>query len=512
MALQDSDGFIRRVLSRVSGLFIRRGEQSAGPLAYAETAAKPVTFETAMQVSAFWACARLISETVSCLPLTMYRLDGRSRVVETEHPLYRLLQFRPNQYQNRVEFFETLTLQLCTAGNGYARIDRDSAGRIMALTPLMAAQTTPMLLSDGTVTYAHQSDTGVSVFSAENVWHVKLFGNGIVGLSPLDYARNALSLAQAGEARALATFRNGSKPSGLLMVDAALNKEQRAEIRASFAELAEGNTDSLIVLDKFMQYQAVSMTPQDVELLASRRFQMEDIARFMGVPSVLINDTSQTTAWGTGIRSIIEGWYKLGLRPYLERLEMSARASLLALQDRERYELEFDFDGLLRVDAPTRMDGYQKAINSGQLTPNEARMEEGRAPLTGGDVLLVQGATVPLTMAGREQPQQRRSDAPDVSVTVNAPEQRSSPVVAPAPAPSVHVDGPQISVAAAESALPRERFRRVIARDAHGVPTKAIELYGTITEVIAADENGVPAMTVARPATADDMRGVAGAL
>lgn len=502
MALQDSDGFIRRVLSRVSGLFIRRGEQSAGPLAYAETAAKPVTFETAMQVSAFWACARLISETVSCLPLTMYRLDGRSRQVETAHPLYRLLQFRPNQYQNRVEFFETLTLQLCTAGNGYARIDRDSAGRIMALTPLMAAQTTPMLLADGTVTYAHQSDTGVSVFAAENVWHVKLFGNGIVGLSPLDYARNALSLAQAGEARALATFRNGSKPSGLLMVDASLNKQQRAEIRESFAELAEGNSDSLIVLDKFMKYQAVSMTPQDVELLASRRFQMEDIARFMGVPSVLINDSSQTTAWGTGIRSIIEGWYKLGLRPYLERLEMSARASLLVPRDREMYELEFDFDGLLRVDAPTRMDGYQKAINSGQLTPNEARMEEGRPPLAGGDVLLIQGATVPLTMAGQvgQIPVKSDDERRDVNVVLNSapisltmPEVKASPV-------SVHVEA---AVPPSPDPLSGSIVREVLERDEHGTPMKTITrnvVDRSITEVVEWDDYGVPVRIETRPA------------
>jgi HK97 family phage portal protein len=502
MALQDTDGFIRRVLSRVSGMFVRRGEQSAGPVAYAESAAKPVTFDTAMQVSAFWACARLISETVAGLPLTMYRVGGATRVAESEHALIRLLQYRPNQYQNRVEFFETLTLQLCTAGNAYARIVRDAAGRIGSLTPMMAAQTTPTLLADGSVVYMHQSDDGVAVLASENVWHVKLFGNGIIGLSPLDYARNALSLVQAGESRAMATFRNGAKPSGLLMVDAALNKQQRAEIRASFADLAEGNTDSLIVLDKFMKYQAVSMTPHDVELLASRRFQMEDIARFMGVPSVLINDSSQATAWGTGIRAIIEGWYKLGLRPYLERFEASARTSLLSTQDREKFELEFDFDGLLRVDAPTRMDGYQKAINSGQMTPNEARMEEGRAPLAGGDALLIQGATVPLTMAGQvgQIPVKSDDERRDVNVVLNSapisltmPEVKASPV-------SVHVEA---AVPPSPDPLSGSVVREVLERDENGTPMKTITrnvVDRTITEVVEWDDYGVPVRTETRPA------------
>src|SRR5690606_23570573 len=108
-------------------------------------------------------------------------------------------------------------------------------------------------------------------------------GNGITGLSPLGYARNSIGIAQAADDQVSNTLRNGAKPSGILMVDATLNKAQRAEVREAFADLAEGDNSSLIVLDKFMKYETVSMSPQDVELLNTRRFQMEDIARFMGV-------------------------------------------------------------------------------------------------------------------------------------------------------------------------------------------------------------------------------------
>lgn len=472
MPLQDSDGFIRRILSRVSGLVRRHGKQVAGPVAYAEDAAKPVTFDTAMQVSAFWACAKLITETVASLPLVMYRLQGAQRVAVDDHWLYRLLAYRPNRYQDRIQFFETLLLQLCTSGNGYCLVERNGVGQVTSLLPLMSAQVELELLADGSVVYLHYRDDGVAVLAAESVWHLRLFGNGLVGLSPLDYARNSIGLAQAGESRVTSVFRNGAKPTGVLMVDAKLNKEQRAEIRNSFAELAEGNSDSLIVLDKFMKYQQVSMSPSDIELLESRRFQMEDIARFMGVPSILINDAQQSTAWGTGIRSIIEGWFKTGLRPYLERIEVSARVSLLPTAERERYEIEFDFDSLLRMDQKSRMEANQVAINSGQLTPNEARALEGRAPSAGGDQLLVQGAMVPVVQAGtfpaqKASPELALAPAlPPINVLVNPPQVtvHTAPV-------EVRLE-PQINVDANKRG---EVIREVVETDRFGIPTKVIE-------------------------------------
>lgn len=395
--------------SRIFGLLgfggIQRvqGDQYPTPTAYAISAAKPVNQETALQVSAFWACSRLLAETVAGLPLVVYRTDGVMREVARDHPLAILFRNKPNRYQTRVEFFETMMLNLTNWGNAYAKIKRNGAGEIVSLMPLMSNQVVTRLLSDGTVVHEYHMDSGVEVIAEKNMWHIKLFGNGIIGLSPLAYARNSIGIAQAGEDRVTNIYRNGAKPSGILMVDASLNAVQRAAIRESFSELAEGNTDSLIVLDKHMKYEQVSMSPQDIELLASRRFQMEDIARFMGVPSVLINDTSGSTVWGSGVQQIIEGFYKLNLRPYLERFEASAMAHLMTPEDRQRYEIEFDFDGLLRMDAKSRMEGYDKAIQSGQMTPNEARALEGRSPMEGGDQLYMQGAMVPIIQAGRPQ-------------------------------------------------------------------------------------------------------------
>lgn len=379
------------------------GLQIPDPASTNATTGVSVTFDSAMQVSAFWACVKLISETVASLPVVFYRLNGGTRKPDDKHPLWLVLALRPNRYQTRVDFFMTLMLNLVTRGNAYAQITRNSAGDIVSLLPLMTAQIETRLLSDGSVVHVYTANDGVKVFASENVWHIKLFGNGVIGLSPLGYGANAVGIAIASENRISAVLANGAKPTGVLMVDASLNKAQRAEIRESFSDLAEGNQDSLIVLDKFMKYEQVSMSPQDIELLQSRRYQVEDIARFMGVPSVLINDTQSTTAWGSGIRQIIEGWYKLGLRPYLENIEMAARIQLMKPAEWRQWEIELDFDALLRADALARFESYQKAIGGTVQTPNECRAMEGLPPVAGGDQLLANGTMVPIDQVGRQK-------------------------------------------------------------------------------------------------------------
>lgn len=382
------------------------GLQLSVPSAYAQKAAAPVTFETAMTVSAFWGASRLLTEVVSGMPICCYRYRDGQREQVMDYPLWRLLNYQPNRYQTRTEFFETLMLNLCTTGNAYNAIQRDETGKILGLLPLMSAQMQVDLLKDGSRVYEYYDQQGnVRVYSEDSVWHVKLFGNGVIGLSPLGYARQSLGIAIAADNRAGKLSSSGGKTSGVLMVDRILTPEQREAVRNSFSGITEGNDDHLFVLEADMKYQQTSLSPQDVQLLESRKFQIEDIARFMGVPSVLINDTSGSTTWGSGIEQIVQGFYKLNLRPYLERIESSIKRHLMPPIHWDRYEIEFDFDSLLRADLAARMEAYQKGINAGVYAPNEPRALEGLAPKPGGDRLLVNGTMVPVDQVqARRQP------------------------------------------------------------------------------------------------------------
>lgn len=367
-------------------------QQSAGSSDYSDTAA-PVDFDSAMQVSAFWACARLLTETVASMPIVPYKYDSEGiKTKDYDNEVWRLLNYMPNKYQTKVEFFETLMLQLVTDGNCYCAIERGVQGNIVSLIPLMSAQMIVTLTDDGEIMYEYNTADNDTVFySSKSIWHVKIFGNGIVGLSPMSHSAKALGTAIALEERVSVLAKNGGNPSGLLMIDKMLKPEQRISIEQQLNKKASSG-GSLFVLEAGMTYQQTSINPTDQQLLQNRRFQIEDIARFMGVPSVLINDTSATTTWGSGIGQINEGFYKLNLKPYLERFESSMVRFLMSPEDVGKKEIEFNFDSLLRADRKTRAEAASTEINSGQSTPNEIRVSEGKPPKEGGDNIFINGA------------------------------------------------------------------------------------------------------------------------
>jgi len=284
-------------------------------------------------------------------------------------------------------------------GNAYAKIQRIN-GRVTSLLPMMSAQVEVRLAEDGAVIYEYTSDNQTEFLSEKSVWHLKLYGNGIVGKSPLAFGRNMIGVAQAAESAVTKIYSNGGKRSGALVLDKLLTPEQRDQIRKNFGSLTSSTDDRLMVLEMGMKFDPISMSPQDIELLASRKFQLEEICRWFGVPSILVNDTSGSTTWGSGIEQLVSGFYKLNLRPYLERIEASIQANLFTDEESSKYEVEFDFEGLLRSDLKSRLEGYRTAIAGSILTPNEVRKIEGWSTMLGGDDLLSQVNMSPLNELG----------------------------------------------------------------------------------------------------------------
>jgi HK97 family phage portal protein len=386
----------------MGGLRRSKGIQYSTPQAYAQEAASPVTYDSAMQLSAVWACVKLLSETVASLPIYVYRKTPEGRELDESHALAILFNGKVNRYQTRNEFFETVLLNLVVHGNAYCVIER-SGGRVVSMLPIMSAQVEPSLLDDGTMVYAYTNDAQTIVYAEQNIWHLKLMGNGTIGMSPLAYQRNSLGIAQAAENAVTKIYKNGAKPSGVITIDRVLTPQQRDQVRASFSNLTTTSDDRLMVLEGGMKFDGISLSPQDIELLSSRKFQIAEICRWYGVPSVMVNDSNGTTVWGSGIEQVMQGFYKLTLRPLLEKIESSIMVNLLTKSERERMEVEFDFDALLRADSKSRFESYRIAINAGIMTPNEARAEEHLPAVEGGDQLLVQGAMIPIDMVRQDR-------------------------------------------------------------------------------------------------------------
>lgn len=370
---------------------LQGGEQLKFPNAYTTNTAKNVTEDTALQISAVWACTRLIAETIGSLPLKVYEIADEGRKEAGDLTLVRVLTQQPNARMTSQEWRETMALNLVLHGNAYAVIDRNAKGQVISLWPLPAEQVRIDVVN-GEPVYYYEDDKGYSAYAEQSILHIKLFGNGMIGLSPLAYARNTIGLASAAEEYSHRFYINGGKPSGVLTMDKILTTEQRAAIRANFANMFEGSENShrMMLLEAGAKYQQIQMNPDDLQMIQTRRFQLEDIARFFGVPSFLINDTEKTTTWGSGIEQMMIGFYQLNLRPYLSRFEQAMMKKLLTPQQRSKYIIEFNFEGLLRADSKGRAEYYSTMVNNGLMSRNEVRKRENLPERTGADDLTAQ--------------------------------------------------------------------------------------------------------------------------
>lgn len=457
--------FWRRIFGTTStGAGARNdGEQITIPGAYSVSPAASVTLDTAMQVSAVWACVKLYCEIIGAMPLRVYTTKNGVWKETLQHPLAQLFNGRLNAWQTRPEFFETIIANECLQGNAYSMIQRNSTGQIIGLVPLMSEQM-QVALKDSRLHYQYTDNGNAKEIPTDSIWHTKRFGNGVVGLSVLGYARNTIGVAQAAENSVSRIYENGAKPSGLLKIDKPLTATQRTAIKANYQDLESGTQDRLMVLEAGFSYQPISMTPEDIELLASRRYQVEDIARFFGVPSVLINDTTASTVWGSGVSQIVEGFYKLSLRPYLSRLEASIEQWLLTPAERAAGDIKirFDFEDFLQQSQASRITMYKEAITGGFMTPNQARKLEGWEPVEGGDRAFMQQQMVPISAITGDQLAMsvKENKGRGEEMHLHMPEVRIPDINIPAPvihyAPEVKFDAPAPQVTVHNEMQPQE--------------------------------------------------------
>lgn len=371
------------------------GEQRSEPASRVSDSGVVVSDQRAMQVAAVWSCARLITETVGSLPLHVYERDGDTRKAAEGHYLDDILRVSPNAMMTPQEFREALTLQLVLWGNGYAQVEW-SANRVTSLIPLRPDCMKPMR-SDAGLTYHYSTEKGTHVFAQKNILHLKGFSvDGIVGLSPLGYAAHTLGLTVSADRFASKSYSTGGRPAGVLTTDKTLNQEQREQIRSIYGNIQSEDSNGTWVLEAGLGYQAISIPPDQMQMLQSRQFQLGEIARIFRVPSHMIFDSEKATTFGSGIESIDLQFLKYTLRPYMTRWESSIANSLLSRADRRKYFVSHNVEGLLRADSAARAAFYASAVQNGWMTRNEVRLKDNLPPVTGADDLTVQVNMTPI--------------------------------------------------------------------------------------------------------------------
>ncbi|MCI7305514.1 MULTISPECIES: phage portal protein [Actinomycetaceae] len=372
---------------------------------------RAVTERSAMQMTAVYSCVRILAEAIGGLPLHVYRTradGGKEKALD--HPLYRLLHDEPNPEMTSFVFRETLMTHLLLWGNAYAQVIRNGRGEVIGLYPLMPNRMSVGRDSAGRLYYEYQRTTDEPphaqyervVLSPAEVLHIPGLGfDGLVGYSPIAMAKNAIGMAQACEDYGASFFANGAAPGGVLEHPGVI--KDPARVRESWTATFGGarNGNKIAVLEEGMKYTPISVSPEQAQFLQTRKFQMGEIARIFRIPPHMIGDLDKSSFSNIEQQSL--EFVKYTLDPWVIRWEQAITKTLLDEREKPGVFVKFNLEGLLRGDYASRTQGYAVARQNGWMSANDIRELENLdriSPQDGGDLYLVNGNMLPLSMAG----------------------------------------------------------------------------------------------------------------
>lgn len=370
-------------------------------------AGKKVDAKSALSWSAVLQATRRISGIIAMLPKTLLLEEPgkpETRREATEHPAYRIMKNQANRLQTPFEMFESIVGSEMMNGVSYAQIERNPGGKPSALWFVPP--------EEGRLEFDKKGELGLRILNhrSDVKWIpdrdlFRLRGytpfGGLLGISPMVAGRNAIGLALAQEESASKYFQNGARPSGLLRTEATPKKDVRDDIVASWNDSMSGSEKhhKTGFLWAGLQFQAMGDNPSNSQMNESRTWQLGEVARIFDVPLYMLWEL--TNANFSNIWAMRHDLVDFCLMIRLTRLEERLAHDLLTEEERlAGYKFEFDVNGLLRGDPKMRGEFYKVMMQSGAMTPNELRVEEGRVPLPGdqGNV-----TTVPVNMVPGEQ-------------------------------------------------------------------------------------------------------------
>lgn len=360
-------------------------------------AGQTVSAETAMALSAVWACVSRTSQLIGALPRALYekRPDGSRVRVEAE--LGEVLGLSPNAGQTGMEFWEGQTALMILRGNAYAE-RLMLGGRLVGLRPLQ--NVVPHRRPDGRFDYRVTEEGKSHVLPPDKVFHLRGFGAGDgLGLSAIKYGTTSLGAALASDDTASRVFSNAMMAAGILKTDQTLTPKQRQDL-SGWLDTFVGSkrAGKIITLEAGLDFQQLQMNPEDAQLLETRRFQVEDVCRWFGVPPIVIGHAAEgQTMWGSGVEAIMLAWLTLGINPLLRRIEGRVMKDLIPPAKRGRWYLEFNREAMLQMDSKAKGDFLSRMVTAGILSSDESR-EKLNYPRRGGaaDELRAQTALAPL--------------------------------------------------------------------------------------------------------------------
>lgn len=361
---------------------------------------KRVNLQSTLQLATAWACIRLTATAVSSLPMGMFerQADG-GRGDKMDHDLAAVLIDSPNADQTGLEFWETMVGGVVAKGNAVA--ERVQYGkRLSALQPIDARP----VRENGVLVYKVYDRGKVETLPADKVFHLKGFNfGGDEGLSPISMGVHSLGASIAADETAGRIFANGlQQPLFIDSGQAKLTKEQRSDLRELFKKFTgSDNTGKVMVLESGMKPVPFSLNSKDAQMLESRRFNVEEICRWYGVPPIIVGHAADgQTMWGSGVEQILIAWLTLGINPLCKRIEARIKKDLIPLGEKRRVYFEFNREGLLQMDSAAKAAYLSAMVQNGLMDRNEGRAKINLSYRKGADVLTAQTNLAPLDQLG----------------------------------------------------------------------------------------------------------------
>ncbi|WP_297533493.1 phage portal protein [Thalassolituus sp.] len=362
----------------------------------------PVNEESALTYSAVWDCVRLISEHIAMMPHRVHEQKGEKREVASGHAVDHLLYRQANPETNAFDFKQSLIAAALLGGNGLAEIDRVRSGEPGALWQIEWDRVNPTRDSAGRLVYEISNGGAANTYlRPQDVLHLKGFSvDGVVGLSPIMFAKQCISLGLAMEQFAAAFFGNGAIPGGVIeWKDEAQQPEEWGPDAArnqkkTWAKSHRGaaNHGGIEIMEPGQTFKAIGIPPEASQFLESRKFGVTEICRWYGVPPHKLADLERSTNSNIEAQNI--EYVTDCLMRWAVRFEQEVNAKLL----RGNYYNKINFNSLLRGDMKTRQEYYKTMLDRGVYSINDVLGLEDRNPVDGGDLRMV-----PLNMVSLEQ-------------------------------------------------------------------------------------------------------------
>lgn len=344
--------------------------------------------EKASGIAVAHRCISVIAEGLSSIPLKVYRKTGNGgREAARDHALYSVLHDEAAPGMTAFEAREMLIASILMYGNGYARIERNGRGQIVALHPLVAGSITVEILKNGRRRYKHAlPDGGTETLLQDEVLHLRYrTRDGILGQSPIQIAAAAFGLAVTQQEQAGSQAENAFRPAGALVFPNMLSGNGKENVLEKFRNrfIGQLKSNEVMVLDGGAEFKTFQFSAKDSEFLESRKLSNLDICRVFGVPPSVAGITDDATYSNIGEES--RALVQRCLAPMAKRIEQAMNSALLSPEARKTLFIEHDLDGLLRGDLLSRYNAYRVGREGGWLSTNEIRALENLSAIDGGD-------------------------------------------------------------------------------------------------------------------------------